>query len=266
MTVRPAAQTPSIDLTGDVVMVTGATGDIGIEYVCALVAAGADVVATDIASTASAGQDLVLRANEIGPGKAVFSPVDITSDDEIATAVALAADRFGGLDAVVNNAAIYRTLGPKRPLTELSNDDWDLVLRVNVRGTWQVIKAAIPAFVERGGGRVVNISSTVARAGVPGFAHYVASKAAVDGLTRAAAKELGAQNIRVNGVAPGLVSDSATESINPDGYAARSAQTRSLAREMQPSDLVGAVLWLASRASGFVTGQTVLVDGGQVFA
>lgn len=266
MTPPASTSTPAIDLTGDVVMVTGATGDIGMEYVCALVAAGADVVATDVASTASAGQALAYRASEIGPGKAIFSAVDITADDELAAAVALAGDRFGGLDALVNNAAVYRTLGPKRPLTELSTNDWDIVLRVNVRGTWQAIKAAVPAFIERGGGRVVNISSTVARAGVPGFAHYVASKAGVDGLTRAAAKELGAHNIRVNGVAPGLVSDSATESINPDGYAARSAQTRALAREMSPSDLVGAVLWLASRASGFVTGQTVLVDGGQVFA
>jgi len=257
---------PSIDLTGDVVMVTGATGDIGAEYVCALVAAGADVVATDIAQTAAAGAALAERATGIGPGKAIFSAVDVTSDDDLAAATALAVDRFGGLDALVNNAAIYRSLGPKRPLGELSNDDWDVVLRVNVRGSWQAIKAVAPLFIERGGGRVVNISSTVARAGVPGFAHYVASKAAVDGLTRAAAKELGAHNIRVNGVAPGLVSDSATDAINPDGYAARSAQTRALAREMTPGDLVGAVLWLASQASGFVTGQTILVDGGQVFS
>ncbi|MET0763568.1 MAG: SDR family oxidoreductase [Blastococcus sp.] len=254
------------DLTGDVVLVTGATGDIGAEYVCALVTAGASVVATDVAATTDAGTALAHRASELGPGKAVFTAVDVTNDGELEAAVALAVDRFGGLDALVNNAAIYRGLGPKRPLTELANEEWDRVLTVNVRGTWQAIKASVPAFTERGGGRVVNISSTVARAGVPGFAHYVASKAAVDGLTRSAARELGAHNIRVNGVAPGLVSDSATEAINPDGYAARSAQTRALAREMHPGDLVGAVLWLASAASGFVTGQTILVDGGQVFA
>jgi NAD(P)-dependent dehydrogenase (short-subunit alcohol dehydrogenase family) len=257
---------PSIDLTGDVVMVTGATGDIGAEYVCALVSAGADVIATDVAQTAAAGEELADRATGLGPGKAIFTTVDVTSDDDLAAAAVLAVERFGGLDALINNAAIYRSLGPKRSLRELSNDDWDTTLRVNVRGSWQAIKAVTPLFIERGGGRVVNISSTVARAGVPGFAHYVASKAAVDGLTRAAARELGAHNIRVNGVAPGLVSDSATEAINPDGYAARSAQTRALAREMTPSDLVGAVLWLASQTSGFVTGQTILVDGGQVFA
>lgn len=254
------------DLTGDVAIVTGATGDIGVEYVCALVAAGADVVLTDVASTSDAGLALADKATAIGPGRAVFHAADVTSEDDLQQAVAVAVEQFGGVDVLVNNAAIYRGLGPKRPLTELRLDEWDLVLTVNVRGCWQAIKAVLPAFEERGGGRVVNISSTVARAGVPGFAHYVASKAAVDGLTRAAAKELGAVNVRVNGVAPGLVSDSATAAINPDGYAARSAQTRALSREMEPSDLVGAVLWLASRASGFVTGQTLLVDGGQVFA
>ncbi|AKS31170.1 hypothetical protein AFA91_03905 [Mycolicibacterium goodii] len=256
----------SSDLTGDVAIVTGATGDIGTEYVCGLVAAGADVVLTDVASTAEAGAALAEKASELGPGRAVFSPADVTSEDDLARTVSVAVDHFGGVDVLINNAAIYRGLGPKRHLAELRLDDWDLVLKVNVRGCWQAIKAVLPAFAERGGGRVVNISSTVARAGVPGFAHYVASKAAVDGLTRAAARELGPVNVRVNGVAPGLVSDSATIAINSEGYAAKSAQTRALAREMAPADLVGAVLWLASDASGFVTGQTLLVDGGQVFA
>lgn len=254
------------DLDGEVALVTGATGDIGTQYVRALVSAGANVVLTDVAETADEGHALAKMASEMGPGRALFSPADVTSDQDLDRAVEIAREQFGGLDALVNNAAIYRGLGPKRPLTELLPEDWDLVLKVNVRGCWQAIKAAVPAFAQRGGGRVVNISSTVARAGVPGFAHYVASKAAVDGLTRAAARELGSDNIRVNGVAPGLVSDSATAAINPAGYAARSAHTRALNREMTPTDLVGAVLWLASRASGFVTGQTVLVDGGQVFA
>lgn len=255
-----------LSLTGDVAVVTGATGDIGAEYVCGLVAAGADVVLTDVAATTDAGLALAEKANGLGPGRAVFTAADVTSDDDLARAVAVAVEQFGGVDVLVNNAAIYRGLGPKRHLAELRLDEWDRVLTVNVRGCWQAIKAVLPAFAERGGGRVVNISSTVARAGVPGFAHYVASKAAVDGLTRAAARELGPVNVRVNGVAPGLVSDSATIAINPEGYAAKSAQTRALAREMEPVDLVGAVLWLASPASGFVTGQTLLVDGGQVFA
>lgn len=257
---------PPLDLTGDVAVVTGATGDIGAEYVCGLVAAGADVVLTDVTATTDAGVALAEKANDLGPGRALFCPADVTCEDDLTEAVSVAADRFGGVDVLVNNAAIYRGLGPKRHLAELTLDDWDRVLTVNVRGSWQAIKAVLPAFAERGGGRVVNISSTVARAGVPGFAHYVASKAAVDGLTRAAARELGPANVRVNGVAPGLVSDSASIAINPEGYTARSAQTRALAREMAPADLVGAVLWLASAASGFVTGQTIFVDGGQVFA
>lgn len=135
-----------------------------------------------------------------------------------------------------------------------------------MRGTWQGVRAVAPVMRDAGGGRIVNISSTVARMGAPGFAHYVASKAAVDGLTRAAARELGADGITVNGVAPGLVSDEATRTLNSDGYIAAAAGGRALGREMVPDDLVGAVLFLASDAGGFVTGQTLVVDGGGVFA
>jgi NAD(P)-dependent dehydrogenase (short-subunit alcohol dehydrogenase family) len=173
---------------------------------------------------------------------------------------------FGSVDALVNNAAIYKALGGKRPLTELTNDDWDLVLRVNVRGTWQGIKAVTEPMAASGGGRIVNVSSVVARTGAIGFAHYVASKAAVDGLTRAAARELGPRGITVNAVAPGLVTDEATRALNTDDYIAGAAKGRSIPREMTPDDLVGAVLWLASPAAGFVSGQTIIVDGGQVFA
>src|SRR3954453_6078770 len=108
----------SIDLTGNGVLVTGATGDIGAEYVSALVAAGADVVATAGVATAALGGALAQRASEAGPGKAVFAAVDVTSDDDLKAALDLAVGRFGGLDALVNNAAVYRGLGPKRPLTE----------------------------------------------------------------------------------------------------------------------------------------------------
>jgi NAD(P)-dependent dehydrogenase (short-subunit alcohol dehydrogenase family) len=166
---------------------------------------------------------------------------------------------------LVNNAAIYQALGAKRTINELTNDDWDLVLRVNVRGTWQAIKAAAPAMTERGGGRIVNIASVVARTGAIGFAHYVASKAAIEGLTRAAARELGPVGITVNAVSPGLVSDAASRQLNEDGYLAQAARSRALPREMQPQDLVGAVLWLVGPDSAFVTGQTVVVDGGGVF-
>jgi NAD(P)-dependent dehydrogenase (short-subunit alcohol dehydrogenase family) len=246
-----------MQLEGQTVVVTGAAGDIGARFVRSLAAAGADVIAADVPAEAEAGAAL---ARETG---CAFVPTDVTSDDDWAAVVARA---NGRVDALVNNAAIYRALGAKRPLTDLACEDWDTVLRVNVRGTWQGIKAVVPAMRAAGGGRIVNISSSTARMGVPGFAHYVASKAAVEGLTRAAARELGPDRITVNAVAPGLVSDAATRALNDDAYIAAAAGGRALAREMVPDDLVGAVLFLVSDAAGFMTGQTVVVDGGVVFA
>ncbi|NMI00750.1 SDR family NAD(P)-dependent oxidoreductase [Pseudonocardia acidicola] len=252
-------------LTGQTVIVTGAGGGIGGEYVSAFAAAGANVVATDVAAATDAGTALAEKASAAGAGRVVFVAADVTSDADWERVVATATGEFGRLDALVNNAAVYHGLGGKKHLTELTNDEWDLVLTVNVRGTWQAIKAVTPAMRAGGGGRIVNISSTVARMGAPGFAHYVASKAAVDGLTRAAARELGPDSITVNGVAPGLVSDDASRTLNTGDYIAMAAKGRALGREMAPDDLVGAVLWLASPSSGFVTGQTVVVDGGGVF-
>lgn len=253
-------------IDGTTVVVTGATGGIGRCYVHAFAMNGANVVVADVPAAAEAGTTLAEKASADGPGRVVFVAGDITSDDDWAAVVRRARDEFGAIHALVNNAAIYQGITAKRPLTDLSTDDWDTVLRVNVRGTWQGIRAVAPVMRQSGGGRIVNISSTVARVGAPGFAHYVASKAAVDGLTRAAARELGQYGITVNGVAPGLVSDEATRTLNTDDYLAVAARGRALAREMVPDDLVGTVLFLASPASGFVTGQTIVVDGGGVFS
>jgi NAD(P)-dependent dehydrogenase (short-subunit alcohol dehydrogenase family) len=252
-------------LAGRTVLLTGAAGDIGAAYLGALARAGANVVAADLAPLEPAGTELAAAATRQGPGNAVFTTCDITRDDDVHAAVDLAVAKFGRLDAVINNAAIYKALGAKRPLTKLTARDWDLVLRVNVRGTWQVIQAAVPVLREHGGGSVVNVSSVVTRTGTAGFAHYVAAKAAVEGLTRACARELGPYRIRVNAVSPGLVDDSASRAINDPGYLDAMPRTRCLPRNMVPEDLTGAVLWLISPASEFVTGQTLIVDGGGVF-
>lgn len=244
------------------VLVTGGCRGIGAEYVRALVAAGAHVIAADLPDAVAAPAGTL---DTPGPGRAVLAPIDITDDASLAAALERAREEFGGLDALVNNAALYGALGGKKPLVELTTEEWDRVLTVNVRGAWQVIRAVVPELTARGGGRIVLISSTVARTGAPGFAHYVASKAAVDGLTRAAARELGPSGITVNAVAPGLVSTEGTRAVNSEEYVARVAATRAIPREMVPSDLVGAVLWLAGPDSGFVTGQSVVVDGGGVF-
>jgi NAD(P)-dependent dehydrogenase (short-subunit alcohol dehydrogenase family) len=224
-----------VTFDGKTVLVTGARGGIGAGYVRAFTTHGATVVALDLPE------------------------FDVTSEQDWQRVVAAA----GRVDVLVNNAAVYGDIGRKRPLTELTVRDWDRVLTVNVRGTWQGIKAVVSALAD--GGSIVNVSSVAGRIGAPGFAHYVASKSAVEGLTRAAARELGPFGIRVNAVAPGLVSTDATRTLNTAEYIAQAARGRSLQREMTPHDLVGAVMWLASSASAFVTGQTLIVDGGDVF-
>jgi NAD(P)-dependent dehydrogenase (short-subunit alcohol dehydrogenase family) len=262
----PGRESPvSGSLRDQTIIITGAAGDVGAVYVHAFTAAGANVIAVDLRGAADAGRAIADSAARSGAGQAEFVPGDITSDSDWDTAVQRSLQRFGRLDVLINNAALYRGIERKRPLTELTVDDWDQVLAVNVRGTWQGIKASAAALAASGGGRIINVSSVVGRSGAIGFAHYVASKAAVEGLTRAAARELGPQNICVNAVAPGLISNSATHELNEGGYVAAAARGRALGRPMLPADLVGTMLWLASPAAGFITGQTIIVDGGQVF-
>jgi NAD(P)-dependent dehydrogenase (short-subunit alcohol dehydrogenase family) len=153
-------------------------------------------------------------------------------------------------------------LGHKQAFDEISPEEWDRVMAVNVRGAWLCARAAVPHMRELGGGSLINVSSATVHMGVPGFAHYVASKAALIGLTRALARELGPSGIRVNAIAPGLVSNDASRQLNEPGYLAGSVQARAIAREMTAGDLTGTVLFLASAASEFITGQTFVVDGG----
>ncbi|OMQ15300.1 hypothetical protein A7K94_0210480, partial [Modestobacter sp. VKM Ac-2676] len=220
---------------------------------------------------AEAGARLAAEVTATGPGRVTFVPADITSDEDLAALVARAVEisggeTSGGVDVLVNNAGIFMDLGGKRPMTEVDNDSWDLVMRVNARGTWQAIKAVVPAMRRRGGGRIVNISSGTVHNGTAGFVHYVASKAAVEGITRVAARELGPDGITVNAVAPGLVETEAAVRMNSAEYLQRAAESRFIVRGMKPRDLVSAVLWLSAPESGFVTGQTVVVDGGQLLA
>lgn len=246
-----------------VVIITGGASGIGATYVSAFVRAGAAVVVADLPAMAGAGVQLAESLEAEGPGSAQFVTCDVTDESNFAALVG-AAQELGGVDVLVNNAAIYRDLGAKRTLTELTVDDWDRVLTVNVRGAWQAIKAVVPGMRARGGGRIINVSSAVARDGTPGFAHYVASKAAVEGLTRAAARELGHHDITVNCIAPGLVRGEASDSLNDSKSLQTAVTARSIKRELLPYDLVSAVLWLASPSAGFVTGQTLIIDGGRV--
>jgi NAD(P)-dependent dehydrogenase (short-subunit alcohol dehydrogenase family) len=248
------------------VVVTGAGGGIGGDFVRAFAATGADVIASDVPRMAGTGERLAAEVDAVSAGRVTFVPADITSDEDLAALVAQAMDTSGGIDVLVNNAGLFMDLGGKRPMTEVTNEMWDRVLTVNARGTWQAIKAVVPAMRARGGGRIVNISSGTVHNGTAGFIHYVASKAAVEGITRVAARELGPDDITVNAIAPGLVETEAAVAMNSADYLRRAAESRFIVRGMKPRDLVSAVLWLGAPETGFVTGQTVVVDGGQLLA
>jgi NAD(P)-dependent dehydrogenase (short-subunit alcohol dehydrogenase family) len=242
-------------LSGATVVVTGAARGIGAGYARAFAERGARVVIADM--LVDEGQALA------GELDGLFVQTDV-SDEASTTAMATAAaEQSGSIDVLVNNAAIYAQLGGKSNFDEISVEDWDRVMAVNVRGPWLCARAALPFMRERGG-RIVNVASVVAHIGTAGFAHYVASKAAVMGLTRALAREVGPHGITVNAVAPGLVANESSRVLNEDTYLAQAARVRAVPREMTQDDLVGAVLFLSSPGSAFVSGQTLVVDGGGV--
>lgn len=251
-------------LSGKTAIITGGATGIGATYARAFAAEGANVAIADVRE--SEGETL---AQELGNGKepgAMFVRTDVTDEEQTARMAQQAAEMFGRIDILVNNAAIYLALGSKRQFDEISLDEWEKVMAVNVRGVWLCTKAVSPYMRRQDAGKIVNISSVVAHMGAPGFVHYVASKAAVIGMTRALARELGSNGITVNAVAPGLVSNEASRQLNVEEYMEQAARTRAVQRAMEPDDLVGAVLFLSSPESDFVSGQTLIVDGGAVMS
>lgn len=250
-----------MQLAGKVAIVTGGAQGIGYAVAEALAERGAALVIADRTGAADAAERLAANgARAIGVAADVSSERDVTAMAEAAVSV------FGGIDILVNNAGIYATLKP-RPFEEIDAAEWRRVMEVNVIGVFLCARAVLPAMKARGGGRIVNISSGVAFKGNPNMAHYVASKGAVVSLTRALATELGAHGILVNSVAPGLTLSDGLRA-NPElmaGVRERSLRGRVLAREMLPADLVGAVAFFAGPDSAFITGQTLVVDGGAYY-
>ena len=236
-------------MSTSVVIVTGAASGLGAVYCRELSAAGYTVVGADVAPVE--GVDLAVS-------------VDVTDREATARLADEVLERFGRIDALVNNAAVYSTI-VKKPFEEISDDEWDRVLNVNVKGVWLCTRAVAPAMRRQRRGKVVNVSSMTVPTAPPGFAHYVASKAAVVGLTRALARELGPDGICVNTLTPDYIAfDRDYDNRQPDMAPVLAAQ-RILDREQTPEDMVGALLFLVGRGSDFVTGQNIWVNGGRVF-
>jgi len=244
-------------LTDRTVIVTGAATGIGQAFAVGCAAQGANVVIADM-STADETVALVEQAG----GKALALKVDVADDASTRAMAQAALDRFGRIDGLVNNAAYFREV-KLTPFEELDPAIWDRIFAVNVKGVWQCCKAVMPAMRERKSGSIVNIASVVAVAGQPGYLHYVGTKGAVLSMTKGLAKECGASGVRVNVIAPGFVITGATKD-RPIEWQQSFLKARAISREQRPEDLVGTALYLLSDLAGFVSGQTIVVDGGHI--
>ena len=251
---------PRFDLNGRTVIVTGGGKGIGKVYAQEFAKAGANVVACDIDEAAARSVAGALTAEGL---EALGLGTDIVSEQATEAMAKAALDRFGAIDVLVNNASMMSVL-PRRSWLEIPVDEWDRVMAVNLRGTFLCCRAVFPAMKERGRGKIVNISSSRFFEGTPNRLHYTTSKAGVVGFTRALAREVGEFGITVNAVAPGMTASDTQVSSSSGNYLAARASGRAIDRTQVPEDLVGAVMFLSSAASDFMTGQTLLVDGGKM--
>ncbi len=247
-------------LDGKVALVTGSSQGIGAALALALAAEGAKLVVSDLTDSSGTARQIKDRG-----GEAVATIADVTDNASLTALVATAEKNFGPVDVLVNNAGVFGTLALK-PLTQISEEEWDKVFRVNARGVFQATKAAIPSMKRAGGGSIINISSGTILRGAPMLLHYVSSKGAVFAMTRSMATELAADNIRVNSIIVGFTASQSVldhptmmEKIRP-----HTLNARMIKRDMTPDDICGTAVFLASSASAFITGQAVNVDGGAI--
>lgn len=242
------------------VLVTGAAGGLGRAFAEGFAAAGARVIVADLNEL---GAQETVRAIKAAGGQAHAAKVDVTNGQSCAALADFAQKTLGGLDVLINNAAIYAGL-ERKTFTDIDEAVWDKVMAVNVKGVWQMTRAVTPLMKTAGAGAIVNVASATVFSGSPQWMHYVASKGAVIAMTRALARELGDDNIRANVIAPGFTLTEASLDLIAD--AENYGVTRgALKRSADAKDMVGTALYLASDLAGFVTGQTLIVDGGRQF-
>ncbi len=249
-------------LAGKAAIVTGGAKGIGRHYSQALAAEGARVMIADIAD----GKELAAEiASRHGADSVASVKFDVSDEKAVKHLVAQTVERFGQIDVLVNNAAVYSTLTP-RAFTEWDTDLWDRVMAVNVRGPYLMVRHVAPHMMERRSGKIINIASGAPYKGVPRMLPYVTSKGAMIAFTRALSRELGQYGIAVNSLSPGyILSDTGlANSAHVDDERIPVRNSRAFKRDAYPEDLLGALVFLASSDSDFVTGQSIVVDGGSV--
>ena len=249
-------------LAGKAAIVTGGAKGIGWHYSQALAAEGARVMIADIADGSELAGEIATRhgANSVASVK-----VDVSDEKQVQRLVSQTIDRFGQIDILVNNAALYAKLKP-RNFVEWDNETWDRVMAINVRGPFLMVKHVAPHMMERRTGKIINIASGTPYKGAPRMLPYVTSKGAILAFTRSLSRELGEYGIAVNSLSPGYtLSDTGLENVtHVEEERVRMRNSRAFKRDAYPEDLLGALLFLASSDSDFVTGQSLVVDGGSV--
>jgi NAD(P)-dependent dehydrogenase (short-subunit alcohol dehydrogenase family) len=246
-----------VRLGGRVAIVTGGARHIGAAYCRKLASEGAAVVIADILEAESVAQEIRSKG-----GRSLALVVDVSQEEDTNRMAAEAVKAFGRIDILVNNAAIFINI-QRHPFYEITAEEWDRVSAVNIKGPFLCAKAVFAQMKEQRYGKIINISSSTAYWGTPNFLHYVASKAALVGITRSLAREVGEYGICVNAIAPGLVEHEGQNA--PKILTDLQLKARSIKRLETPEDLFGTVVFLASSDSDFMTGQTIVVDGGSVF-
>ena len=250
-------------LQDKVLIVTGGGRGLGQAYALEAASLGAKVVVGDIIDSGPTVEQI-----HADNGTAIGVRLDVTDMTTVTAMADEAVDMFGQIDALINNAALYGGLTGGR-FDQLDEDEWDRTMNVNVKGIWNCCKATVPHMRAQGKGSIVNVASLAATYGLPFALHYTTSKAAVIGMTRALARELGRYDIRVNAIAPTAVVTEGTAEFfgeKTEGALEVIKNDQSLKRNAHPKDMVGSVMWLASDTSAFVTGQTISIDGGTVMS